>query len=129
MNSYVDGSIFIDTQWEPALNTDMAAAIDAGGVACSYGIQEAEVGATLLWSTAAAGEMRRAQWRADGQQKVTVRGVDEAWALQEGGAQERHLWTLNLLVDDAWIQINATFLQSLDEALPLVDASIEALRD
>lgn len=130
MNQYVDGSVFIDTPWEPAPGTDLAAAIDAGGVACSYGIQEAEVGATILW--APGGDVfaeRRAQWEADGQRRVDVAGANEAWALTEVNGLERHLWAVNLLVDGVWIQINATFLQDLDEAQALVDAAIAVTRD
>lgn len=130
MNQYVDGSVFIDTPWEPAPNTDLAAAIDAGGVACSYGIQEAEVGATILWAPAEnTFTERRAQWRIDGQRKVEVAGADEAWALEEANGEERHLWTLNLLVDGVWISINATFLPDLEQAQPLVDTAIALLRN
>jgi hypothetical protein len=129
MNDYVEGSVFIDTQWEPAPDTDLAAAIDAGGVACSYGIQEAEVGATVLWSTAEAFESRRAQWQADGQVQVDVNGADEAWALQEVVSDtEQHLWALNLLVGDAWIHIGATFLPDLGSASELVAAAIAEVR-
>jgi len=128
MNEYVDGSVFIDTPWEPAPDTDLAAAIDAGGVACSYGIQEAEVGATVLWSTAEAFVSRRAQWQADGQVQVEVSGADEAWALQETNGSETHVWVLNLLLDDVWIHIGATFLPDLESAGPLVDAAIAEVR-
>lgn len=126
---YVPGSTFIDTPWEPAPDTDLKAALDAGGVACTYGIQEAEAGATILWvPSASAFESRRAVWKADGQERVDVPGADEAWALGESTGTERHLWALNLLVDGAWIQVNATFLSDLDEAQPLVDAAIGELR-
>jgi hypothetical protein len=129
MNSYVEGSVFIDTPWEPAPDTDLAAALDNGGVACSYGIQEAEVGATILWSTSEAYAERLAQWQADGQEEVSVAGADEAWANQEIVSDaERHLWALNLLVDDVWIQINATFLPDLAAAESLVDAAIAEIR-
>lgn len=129
MNDYVEGSAFIDTAWEPAPDTDLAAALDAGGVACSYGIQEAEVGATVLWSTAAAFESRLARWQADGQVQVEVPGADEAWALQEVVSDaERHLWSLNLLVGEAWIHIGATFLADLEAAGPLVAAAIAEVR-
>ena len=128
MNYYVDGSVFIDTPWEPTPNTDLAAALDAGGVACSYGIQEAEVGATVLWSTAEAFESRREQWQADGQVRVKVPGADEAWALQETNGSETHLWALNLLVGDVWVHISATFLPDLDSARQLVEVAQEVIR-
>jgi hypothetical protein len=130
MNSYVEGSVFIDTPWEPAPDTDLAAALVNGGVACSYGIQEAEVGATILWSNSDAFAERRAQWEIDGQEQVSVAGADEAWAKQEIVSDiERHLWALNLLVDDVWIQINATFLPDLQSARPLIDAVLAEVRN
>jgi len=128
MNDYVVGSVFVDTPWEPAPETDLAAALDAGGAACSYGIQEAEVGATVLWSTAEPFVSRRAQWQADGQVQVEVNGADEAWALQETNDNETRLWALNLLVDDVWIHIGATFLPDLKSAGPLIDAAINEVR-
>lgn len=53
MNRCEGGFVLIDTMWNPMPDTELAAALTAGGVACSYGIQEAEVGATLLWTTGA----------------------------------------------------------------------------
>ena len=126
MNDYVEGSIFIDTPWEPAAGTDLAAAFDAGGIVCSYGIQEAEVGATVMWSTAEAFESRRAQWQADGQQAVSVSGANEAWALLESTGSEQHLWALNILSGGLWIHIGATFLPDVESATVLVSAAIAA---
>ena len=125
MNRYVEGSVFIDTPWEPAPDTDLAAAINAGGVACAYGVQEAEVGAAILWTPSKdAFADRRVQWQIDGHRKVEVAGADEAWALEETNGEEQHLWALNLLVDDVWISINATFLRDLSQAQPLVDVAM-----
>jgi len=128
MNDYVEGSIFIDTPWEPAAGTDLAAAFDAGGIVCSCGIQEAEVGATVMWSTAEAFESRRTQWQADGQQAVSVSGADEAWALQETTGSEQHLWALNILSGGLWIHIGATFLPDVESATALVSAAIAAMK-
>jgi hypothetical protein len=124
LNDYVEGSVYIDTPWEPAPDTDLAAALDAGGIACSYGIQEAEVGATVMWSTAEAFVSRRAQWQADGQQAVSVSGANEAWALLETTGSEQHLWALNILSGDLWIHIGATFLPDVESATALVAAAL-----
>lgn len=130
VDRYVPGSAFIDTPWEPAPDTDMKAAFDAGGIACSYGIQEAEVGATILWAPDDGAYVeRRATWIADGQEQVDVDGADDAWARRELSGTETHLWALNLLVDGAWIQVNTTFLSDLHEAQPLIDAAIAVVRD
>jgi hypothetical protein len=60
--------------------------------------------------------------------QVEVSGTDEAWALQETNGSETHVWVLNLLVDDVWIHIGATFLPNLESAGPLVDAAIAEVR-
>jgi len=39
------------------------------------------------------------------------------------------VWTINVLIDGVWIQLNATFLQDLAAAQPLVDAAITLLRN
>ena len=123
--TYVPDALFIDTAWNPMPNTDLAAALTAGGVACSYGIQEAEVGATLLWATGAeVFASRQPQWQADGQQRVDIDGTQAAWILQEINGAERHVWAINMLVADVWIQINATFLPDLAAADNIIAAAI-----
>ncbi len=128
----VTGAKYIPTQWEPAEGTDLAAVYDAGGIACSYGIQEAEVGGTIMWAPADKNELwaeRAAQWQASGQTAIDLEGVDEtaAFILQEGtSADEMHVWTINILNDGIWIQIGATFLQTVDEASAIIDAAIAA---
>lgn len=125
---------FIDTQWEPAEGTDLYAAYNAGGIACSYGIQEAEVGATILWApdNQILFNERSAQWIADGQKAVDLPDFDEekAYVLTQGteGQGEFMVWTINYLIDGAWIQVGATFLGSVEEAMPLVKAAAESLR-
>jgi hypothetical protein len=122
---YVPNSTFIETDWEPVPSTDLEAVLNANGLACSYGPQEAEVGATVLWANGAdLFDARSEQWAADGHQQVEIVGTDEAWALIEETEVERHLWSVNMLVDGVWIGINATFLSDLVEARALIDAAI-----
>ena len=127
----VAGSQYVPTEWEPAEGTDLAAVYDAGGIACSYGIQEAEIGGTVLWAPAS-DELwaeRSAQWQADGQTSIDLANIEEdaAFILQDGtAADEMHVWTINLLIDGLWIQIGATFLQTVDEAAGIIDAAIAA---
>ncbi len=47
--------------------------------------------------------------------------------LQDGtSADEMHVWRINLLINGVWIQVGASFLQNLDEALPIIEAAITA---
>jgi len=114
---YVPNSTLIKTNWQPVPNTDLEAALNEDGLACSYGPQEAEVGATVLWANGTdLFDSRSEQWAVDGHQQVEIAGTDEAWVLIEVTEAERHLWSVNLLVDGVWIGINATFLSDLEEA-------------
>lgn len=129
VQQYVPDARFIDTPWEPAPGTDLEAVIDSGGVACTYGIQEAEIGTTVMWAQGA--ELftsRENQWEQDGYSQVTIDGTDIAWALVEEAGVESHLWILNLLVDDVWIQMNATFFRDIASADDLIDAAIHVTR-
>lgn len=129
----VAGSDYVPTDWQPSEGTDLKAAIDAGGIACSYGIQVAEVGGTILWAPASdeLWESRSDQWKEYGQTPIDLEGFDEdaAFILQDGtSADEMHVWTINLLVDGIWIQVGATFLQTVEEASGIIEAAIEATR-
>ena len=130
-DAQVPGTKYIPTDWQPAAGTDLAAVYDAGGIACSYGIQEAEVGGTVLWAPASdeLWNERSAIWQRDGQSAIDIEGVEEdaAFILQDGtSADEMHLWVINLLIDGIWIQIGATFLQDVQEASEIIEAAISA---
>lgn len=125
---------FINTDWEPSEGTDLYAAYNAGGIACSYGIQEAEIGATILWApdNQILFEERSKEWIAAGQKELDLPDFDEekAYVLTEGteGQGEFHVWAINYLIDGVWIQVGATFLGSIDEAMPIVEAAANSLR-
>lgn len=125
---------FINTEWQPKEGTDLIAAYNAGGIACSYGIQEAEIGATILWApdNKILFDELTPNWQEAGQTEVDLPGLneDKAFVKTEGteGQGEFHVWSINLLIDGVWIQVNATFLGSIDEAMPLVKAAAESLR-
>ena len=127
-------SKYIVTKWQPAPGTDLYAAINGGGIACSYGDQEAEVGGTILWAKNKNGlwDSRVAQWKKDGLVAVDIPGVDEtaAYKLPEGATSADNLpaWRVNLLIGDLWIQLGAAFIQSWDEATPIINAAIAAAK-
>ncbi|NCU89999.1 MAG: hypothetical protein EBV63_04810, partial [Actinobacteria bacterium] len=106
---------YIATEWEPAEGTDLAEVYSRGGIACSYGIQEAEIGATILWSPNDEGvfESRITEWTKAKQVKTDLPGIEEdaAFVLSEGNenSAERHVWAINISIDGIWIQVNATF--------------------
>jgi hypothetical protein len=129
------GAKWIDTQWEPAKGTDLDAALSEGGLACTFGLQEAEIGTTILWSPddEFLFSERSVQWKKDGQSKVDLPDLDEsaAFARTEGtkGTGEYHVWAINLLYEGFWIQVNATFTDSVEKMMPIIKAAIASLRN
>jgi uncharacterized protein YceK len=129
----VEGSRFVPTDWQPSPGTDLFDVYEAGGIACTYGIQVAEVGGTVMWASNVDNlwDRKKTQWLEQGQVQIDLPGINETDAviLQEGSASggEMHVWAINLLINDVWIQVGASFLQNVDEALPLVQAAIDSL--
>ena len=91
----VSGSQAILTDWEPFPGTDLAAAYEAGGIACSYGIQVAEIGATILWAPNQKNVFaeRSKEWIASGQKKIDLPNINEeaAYVLTEGEIGRAHV--------------------------------------
>ena len=125
---------YIETEWEPAEGTDLYAAYNAGGIACTYGLQEAEVGATILWApdNKTLFSELTPNWIGFGQKEIDLPGIEEeaAYYLSEGieGQGEYHIWSVNLLINGSWIQVGATFFNSLEDAIPVIKAAIDSLR-
>ena len=125
----IPNATFINTDWQPAEGTDLYAALNAGGLACSFGNQSAEIGATVLWANDddALFNDRAKSWIKEGQTKVDIPGIDETRAYQrlDNGAVR----SVNVLINGFWIQMNATFTKKIDEMAPLVKAALDSLRD
>ena len=125
-------SKYIPTEWTPAEGTDLYAVINSGGIACSYGDQDAEVGGTVMWAINKNGlwDERVAAWQAEGLESVDIPGIEEsaAYKLPEGATSADNMpaWRVNLLIGDLWIQLGAAFIQSFDEATPIIQAVIDA---
>jgi hypothetical protein len=127
-------SQYIPTEWKPAAGTDLFEAINAGGRACSYGDQNAEVGGTVIWALDKNDlwKSRVAQWQKEGMVRVEIPNIDEmdAYRLPDGAtaADGMPAWKVNLLIHGVWIQLGAAFIQSWDEATPIIRAAINATR-
>ena len=125
---------YIETEWEPTEGTDLYAAYNAGGIGCTYGLQEAEVGATILWApdNKTLFSELTPNWIGFGQKEIDLPGIEEeaAYYLSEGieGQGEYHIWSVNLLINGSWIQVGATFFNSLEDAIPVIKAAIDSLR-
>lgn len=124
---------YIPTEWEPSEGTDLYAAYNAGGIACTYGIGEAEVGATIIWAPdyGITFADREKFWKEAGQQEVDLPDFDEerAYFLSQGTEEQGEfiIWQLNVLKGGYWIQVGATFLGSIEEAMPIVKSAFDSI--
>lgn len=123
---------YIPTEWKPAAGTDLYEAINAGGIACSYGDQDAEVGGTIIWALDKNDlwKNRVLEWQKEGMVRVEIPNIDEmdAYRLPDGAtsADGMPAWKVNLLIHGVWVQLGAAFIQSWDEATPILRAAINA---
>ena len=127
-------SQYIPTEWKPATGTDLFEAINAGGIACTYGDKNAEVGGTVLWALDKNNlwQSRVKEWQKEGMVRVEIPNIDEqdAYRLPDGAtaADGMPAWKVNLLIHGVWIQLGAAFIQSWDEATPILRAAINATK-
>jgi hypothetical protein len=127
-NERLDGAIFIPTDWQPAEGTDLYDAYEAGGIACTYGIESAEIGGTVMWAPAS-DELwleKSTEWKAAGYVGVDVPDVDEheAFILETTSADGQAVWYINFHIGGVWVQFGASkFIASLDDALEIVQAA------
>lgn len=125
---------WIDTQWQPASGTDLAAVYQKGGIACSYGLASAAIGNTVSWAPKATDlySKRIPTWVAAGYEKVEIPGVEtqKAYLLSDAARNKMEIpsWSINILTKDTWISIGSTYLKDLGEATPLINAAIASLR-
>ena len=123
-------SKYIPTEWTPAEGTDLYAVLNNGGIACTYGDQDAEVGGTVMWAPSSLWPDREKVWKSEGMEWVDIPGIDEsaAYKLPDGStsADGMPAWRINLLINGVWIQLGAAFIQSFDEATPIIQAAIDA---
>lgn len=125
---------YIPTEWQPAAGTDLAAILDGGGIACTYGVQQAEIGATVSWVKDVKGlfNSRVAEWKAAGYEEQPIPGVlaDKIFVISEAAmnAREIHSWSANILVKGNWIQVSASYIYKSADSVALLNAAITSLR-
>ena len=132
--SELTNAMYIPVQWQPADGTDLKAILDGGGIACTYGVQQAEIGATVSWVEDTSGlfESRIAAWKGQGFEETSLPGVtaDRIFVISTAAmnAREIHSWSANILVKGNWIQVSASYIYKNSDATQLVNAAISSLR-
>lgn len=124
----IEGAEFIPTDWEPGQETDLFDVYEAGGIACTYGIQSAEIGGTVMWALAddELWTTKISEWKATGYTETDIPNLEEhqALVLETTGADGSSVWYINFHIDGVWIQFGASkFIASLDDALGIIQAA------
>jgi hypothetical protein len=132
--SELTGATYIPIPWQPAEGTDLNEILNGGGIACTYGVQQAEIGATVSWvkDKNELFSSRISHWNTQGFEETSLPGVsaDRIFVISEQAmnAREIHSWNANILVKGNWIQISASYIYKNSEAAKLVNAAISSLR-
>lgn len=124
---------FIDTPWQPAPETELADFLNNGGIACSYGMQSAEVGVTVDW-VADGNTMfnaRTAGWLAEGYQKIDIPNLmeSEAYFLQkdQSPTNEFSQYQVKFLINGFWINLSSTFGKTIEDGSGWIKAAVDSL--
>jgi undecaprenyl-diphosphatase len=124
---------FIDTPWQPAPGTELADFLNNGGIACSYGIQSAEVGITVDWVADATSlfNNRSSGWISEGYQKIDIPNLTESEAYffqkDQSPTNEFHQYRVNLLVDGFWISLSSSFGKTIEDSSEWLEAAVDSL--
>jgi undecaprenyl-diphosphatase len=124
---------FIDTPWQPAPGTELADFLNNGGIACSYGIQSAEVGITVDWVADATTlfNNRVAGWISEGYQKVDIPNLTESEAYffqkDQSPTNEFHQYRVNILIDGFWISLSSSFGKTIEDSSDWLKAAVDSL--
>ena len=124
---------FIDTPWGPAPGTELADFLNNGGIACSYGIQRAEVGITVDWVADATSlfNNRVAGWISEGYQKMDIPNLmeSEAYFFQkdQSPTNEFHQYRVNFLINGFWISLSSSFGKTIEDSSEWLKAAVDSL--
>ncbi|TSA21424.1 MAG: undecaprenyl-diphosphate phosphatase [Actinomycetales bacterium] len=125
---------FIDTPWQPSPGTELADFLSNGGIACSYGMQSAEVGLTVDWVANGTQlfNKRTAGWVAEGYQKIDIPNLmeTEAYFLQKDQSQTNEFsqYQVKFLINGFWINLSSTFGKTIEDGSGWISAAVSSLK-
>ena len=119
----------ISATWNPAPGTDLATVIENTGIACTYGVQSKEIGVTIYWTKDDNGKIfdsRVQGWTELGMKPATINGATKAYALEDNASlnPEIHSYAVDFLYEGIWVHIGSTYMYTLADARPMIDAAI-----
>jgi len=125
---------FVDTPWQPSPGTELADFLSNGGIACSYGMQSAEVGITVDW-VANGTELfnkRTSGWVAEGYKKIDIPNLMEtdAYFLQKDQSQTNEFsqYQVKFLINGFWINLSSTFGKTIEDGSGWISAAVSSLK-
>ena len=124
---------FIDTPWDPAPGTELADFLNNGGIACSYGMQSAEVGITVDWvaNGAAMFSNRLPGWLVEGYQKIDIPNLmeSEAYFFQkdQSPTNEFSQYQVKFLINGFWINLSSSFGKTIEDSSLWIKAAVDSL--
>lgn len=130
----ISNATVISTAWTPAAGTELADVLNDGGIACSYGVQSAEIGATTMWveNKAQVFEYRIPAWLNGGYHRVDIPGYPKARAYllfkPQSPTQEFRIWQLEMLINGYWIRISTSSGDTAESNIGLITAAVNSLQ-
>ena len=127
-NQKIEGAVYIPTDWEPADGTDLSKVYEAGGIACTYGIESAEIGGTVMWAEVGDelwAEMS-SEWKKAGYVAADIPDLEEheAFVLETFAADDQPVLFVNFHINGVWVQFGASkFVSSLEDSLDILVAA------
>ena len=124
----LEGAAFIPTEWQPAEGTDLFDVYEAGGIACTYGIESAEIGGTVMWARANDDFWikKSSEWAAAGHKAVDIPDLDEdeAYVFETVSADDQAVWYINFHINGVWVQFGASkFITGMEDATAIIQAA------
>jgi hypothetical protein len=123
----------IDTPWQPAPGTELADFLNNGGIACTFGIQSAEVGISVDWvaNGTALFNNRTAGWIAQGYEKIDIPNLmeSEAYFFQkdQSPTNEFSQYQVKFLINGFWINLSSSFGKTIDDSSEWLKAAVDSL--
>ena len=124
---------FIDTPWQPAPGTELADFLNNGGIACSYGIQSAEVGISVNWVANGTSMFsnRVAGWISEGYEKIDIPNLmeSEAYFFQkdQSPTNEFSQYQVKFLINGFWINLSSSFGKTIEDSSGWILAAVTSL--
>jgi hypothetical protein len=123
----------IDTPWQPAPGSELADFLNNGGIACTYGIQSAEVGISVDWvaNGTALFNNRTAGWIAQGYEKIDIPNLmeSEAYFFQkdQSPTNEFSQYQVKFLINGFWISLSSSFGKTIEDSSEWLKAAVDSL--